>query len=219
MDRTGVSGFTLVELVIVLAVVGALLALAAANLLAWSENQRAATSARSVADAISLARAEAMRTGDQVLVAFDIEAGLTGITSDIVIVNDGAPGVADCEIDAGEIIAAIPLERGVRFGSDPNLANGAIAPDDIGTSGNQSSGSSFVDAGSPAADASWVLFGPDGMPRLFKEDGAAPCDDLGAIGAGGGGIYLTNGARDYAVVLSPLGTTRLHRWDGSAWTQ
>lgn len=215
------AGFTLVELVVILALIGLVTALAASNLSHYAENQRAATSARAVADAFSLGRAEAIRTGSQVIVAFDIESGLDGISSDIVIARDEAGGAADCEIDAGEIIEELPLLAGVSWGTDPALANGAPAPDDAGGSGNQATGSSFQDAGSPEADASWVMFSPDGMPHLFTEDGTAPCDEVGAVGEAGGAIYLTNGKRDYAVVLSALGIPRLHRWnpENGAWTE
>jgi type II secretory pathway pseudopilin PulG len=215
------TGFTLIELVIILALIGLATAIAASNLSSYSENQRAATSARSVADAFALGRAEAIRTGNQFIVAFDIEDGLDGITSDIVIVNDGAPDVADCEITAGEIVESIDLLPGVSFGTDPDLANGTPAPDDVGSSGNQETGSSFVDAGSPVAAASWVMITPDGMPHLFTEDGTAPCDEVSPVGDAGGAIYVTNGNRDYAVVLSALGTARLHRWtpEQGAWTK
>ena len=221
LGRDTLAGFTLVELVIVLALISLATLIAASNLSSYSENQRAATSARSVADAFSLARAEAIRTGNQVIVAFDIESGLDGITSDIVISKDGAPAAADCEIDAGEIIETVSLEPGVSWGTDPDLADGAAAPDDGGGSGNQATGSSFEDAGSPAADASWVMFTPDGMPHLFTEDGTAPCDEVSPVGEASGAIYLTNGSRDYAVVLSALGLPRLHRWnpEQGAWTE
>lgn len=223
MDRDGLAGMTLLELVVVLAMVGALLAFAGSTVSSWSEDQRAATSARAVADAMGLARAEAIRTGSHHIVAFDIEAGLAGIDSDIVIANDSAPANSNCVIEAGEIVHRIPLERDVRFGSDPALANGAAAPDDSGASGNQLTGSSFTDASSPAVEASWVLFSSDGLPHRFTENASTtpPCDDLGPIGDAGGAIYLTNGNRDYAVVLSPLGTVRLHRWQSGAgaWSQ
>jgi type II secretory pathway pseudopilin PulG len=223
LDRDGLAGMTLLELVVVLALVAAMLAFAGSTVGSWSMDQRAATSARSVADAMSLARAEAIRTGSNHIVAFDIEAGLAGIDSDIVIVNDGAPATSNCVIEAGEIVHRISLEQDVRFGSDPALANGTAAPDDAGASGNQAIGSSFTDAGSPAAEASWVLFSPDGLPHRFSENASTtpPCDDLGPIGDAGGAIYLTNGTRDYAVVLSPLGTVRLHRWQpgAGAWSQ
>ena len=38
---------------------------------------------------------------------------------------------------------------------------------------------------------------------------------------GGGGIYLTTGNRDFAAVLSPLGTVRVHMWNAAtgSWKQ
>lgn len=215
---------TLVELVVAMALVGAMLALAASNLSDWSANQRATTSARSVADAFALARGEAIRTGSNHIVAFDIESGLSGISADVVIVNDGPTGslagASNCHIDAGEIVHTISLEQGVGWGTDPDLANGAAAPNDSGASGNQASGSSFTNA--TTGDASWVLFGSDGLPRRFTQNGSTtpPCTALGSVGQAGGAIYLTNGNRDYAVVMSPLGTVRLHRWQegAGAWT-
>ena len=223
MDRDGLAGMTLLELMVVLALIGALLAFAGSMVGNWSVDQRAATSARSVADAFSLARAEAIRTGSNHIVAFNIEAGLSGITSDVVIVNDGPPTTSNCVIEAGEIVHSVSLEQGVSFGSDPALANGTAAPSDSGASGNQLAGSSFIDASSPAVAASWVMFTSDGLPHRFSENASTtpPCDDLGPIGDAGGAIYVTNGNRDYAVVLSPLGTVRLHRWQSGAgaWSQ
>ena len=35
---------------------------------------------------------------------------------------------------------------------------------------------------------------------------------------GGAAFYLTNGTRDYAVVMSPMGGVRVHVWRGGAWT-
>jgi type II secretory pathway pseudopilin PulG len=214
---------TLLELMVVLALVGAMLAFAGSMVGNWSEDQRAASSARSVADAISLARAEAIRTGSNHIVAFDIEAGLAGIDSDVVIVNDGPPATANCVIDAGEIVHRVALEQGVAFGSDPGLANGAAAPGDAGASGNQLAGSSFTDGSSPAGDASWVVFASDGLPRRFTENPSTtpPCDDVGPVGDAGGAIYVSNGNRDYAVVMSPLGSVRVHRWESGsgAWSQ
>ena len=226
MGRDARAGMTLLELVVVLAMIGAMVALAASSLSDWSANQRAATSARAMADAFALARAEAIRTGSNHIVAFNIESGLSGISSDVVIVNDGPTGntagvSSNCVIDTGEIVQSISLEQGVRFGSDPALANGAAAPNDSGASGDQLAGSSFTNA--TTGDASWVMFGSDGLPRRFTENASTtpPCTALGAVGQAGGAIYLTNGRRDYAIVMSPLGSVRLHRWNqgAGAWTQ
>lgn len=213
---------TLLELVVSLALVGVMVALAASTLSNWGENQRAATSARSVADAFSLARAEAIRTGSNHVVAFDIETGLAGISSDVVIVNDGPASTSNCRIDDGGLVHRISLEQGVSFGSDPSLANGTAAPNDSGASGNQANGSSFTNA--TTGDASWVMFFADGLPRRFTQNGdtnPCPAANLGPVGQAGGAIYVTNGNRDYAIVMSPLGTVRLHRWqEGAAgWTQ
>jgi prepilin-type N-terminal cleavage/methylation domain-containing protein len=215
------AGFTLVELVIVLAVIGAVTAIAASNLFGWFSNQRAATSARAVFDAFGLARAQAIRTGNNTIVAFKVETGLNNLNQDIIIANDGAPATANCALDSGETLQTVTLERGVQYGTTSTLSNGAAAPDDSGTSGRQSVGSSFANGSNPAGNASWVVFTGDGMPHRFTQDGTAPCDNVSVAGRGGGAIYLTNGKRDYAVVLSPLGTARLHRWNktSGSWTQ
>jgi len=216
------TGMTLLELMVGLVVLAVMLAFGAATLGRWSDDQRAASSARDVADAFALARAEALRSGSNHIVAFDVESGLSGISSDIVIVDDGAPANADCRIDSDEIVHRISLGRGVSFGTDAGLANGTPAPDDDGDSGNQAAGASFTDADSPAGDASWVVFMSDGLPRRFSQNATAvpPCSDVGPVGDAGGAIYLTNGNRDYGVVLSPLGSARVHRWvNGSGWTQ
>ena len=72
----------------------------------------------------------------------------------------------------------------------------------------------FTDpAGNPSR---WVVFLPDGMPRAFSTGPFA----AGAVGAGGGAVYVSSGTRDYAVVLAPLGGVRVHSWNrgASAWT-
>jgi len=207
---------TLIELVAVMALIGAMLAIGLFTMEGWNEDQRVKSAARSIGDAFSLARAEAIRSGSNHIVAFPIEAGLAGITAPVVIVNDGPSTTSNCRIDAGEIIQTVPAEAGVLWGTDAALANGTPAPDDAGGSGNQSTGSSFTDA-SMATPASWVMFQPDGIPRAFTQNAVAtpPCTNVGQAGQGGGAIYVTNGRRDYAVVLSPLGAVRLHAWNPS----
>jgi hypothetical protein len=113
-------------------------------------------------------------------------------------------------IDAGEVQQGISAERDVAWGSA--VSGGAAAPGDVGL-GDRSSGSSF---NSPAgAGTTWVVFQPNGIPVGFD----AACD-TGDVGSGAGALYLTNGRRDYAVVMSPLGTVRVHVWQQGAgrWT-
>ena len=64
----------------------------------------------------------------------------------------------------------------------------------------------------------WLLFRGDGMPVGFSGSGGN-CGNVGSTGTGGAAFYLTNGKRDYSVVLSPLGSVRVHAWaDSAGWT-
>ena len=82
---------------------------------------------------------------------------------------------------------------------------------DEGT-GTYTSGSSFTDGA--GGDATWVLIRPDGTPRSATTGCA-----MGALGSGGGAVYLGNAERDLAVVVTPLGATRVYTWEevSSSW--
>ena len=212
------AGITLIEIVIVVAVVGLLVLVAAFGFGGWQEDQRVKSAARSVADAFLLARAEAIRTGNVHFVVFDD----LGATAPIEIVNDGTVATANCRIDAGETVHQVAAVPGIAWGTTATLANGTAAPGDPGLAvANIAAGSSFTDASmNPANDARWVRFEPDGLPRLFTPNAGA-CGAIGIAGQGGGAIYLTNTERDYAIVLTQLGAARVHRWNpsGGAWSQ
>jgi hypothetical protein len=49
---------------------------------------------------------------------------------------------------------------------------------------------------------------PDGRPLGFD----AACT-MGQLGSGNGAVYITNGSRDFAIVLNPLGGVRVHSWN------
>ncbi len=216
MKRRNQAGMTLIELVVVLAVVSALIATATLGISAWAQDQRLKTSARAVSDAFMLGRAEAIRSGNSHLVVYGLGA-LANADADIVIVNDDRPDLANCSIASSEIIHRVNLENGVSWGTTASLAGTTVAPDDQGLAvGNTQYGSSFTTAAlDPNTPASWVIFQPDGVPLLFTTDGS-DCTLIGLRGEGGGGIYVTNGRRDYAIVLSPLGTSRVLGWNPSS---
>ncbi len=235
MRRRG-SGFSLIEMMVVVAIVAVVGALAVPAVGRWSEDQRVKGAARGVADAFLLARAEAIRTGSNHLVVLGAAMGVASstvrtalgvespvvITDPIAIVDDGPPGTADCNVAANEVRHRMGAVQGVLWGTTGSLAGSTPAPDDPGgaTGSIATLGTSFTDASNPAGNASWVLFQPDGLPRLFTPK-SGDCDAVGLVGQGGGAIYLTNGRRDYAVVLGPLGTARVHVWDqgAGAWRQ
>jgi prepilin-type N-terminal cleavage/methylation domain-containing protein len=215
--RRSRSGFTLVEMIVVVGIAAVLVAMAVPAMDAWSTNQRAKSAIRSVANALSTGRSEAIRTGNHHIVFFQLDAQGNplldgeGVAVPLAIVNDDRPGGPNqnCTIDANETVGVGRAEPGIAWG----VANAsARVPTDFGT-GSIATGSSFTDTSGNAAP--WVLFRPDGVPISF-----APACTLGGTGSGVGAIYVSNGRRDYAAVLTALGGIRTHAWDngGGQWT-
>ena len=163
------AGFTLIEAMIVVTVVGVMVATAIPSMNQWLANNRLNDSARSVNAAFSFARSEAIRSGNLHLVFFDKDAGgidlqdSGGQDVDILVIDEGRPGSTDqdCTIDTGERVLDMNLGAGVSFGT---TYAGSAAPSDNG-GGTYSTGSSFTDPSNNAA--TWVLFRPEGTPLAF----------------------------------------------------
>ena len=215
----------MIELAVVIAIIGVMAALSAPKLEQFFANQRLKAAARGVADAFRLAQSEAIRTGDPHIVFFSVGnppatdpngTGLgfasAGRPWPLVVLDDRTPSLSNCKIDGGETQEHLlrPVD-GVSWGFA--RSGGVVAPGDVG-GGNPATGSTFLSRPG-GANTTWVMFRPDGIPMGFD----AACT-LGGIGSGGGSIYLTNGIRDYAVVLSPLGSVKVHAWNvaAGAWT-
>jgi prepilin-type N-terminal cleavage/methylation domain-containing protein len=205
-----VPGFTLIEMMVAIAVVAAVILLVATRMDRWRDIEAVKSAARNVEGAFSYARAEAIRTGNYQIVFLRTDLAGDPLEDDdgnvvpILILDDGRPGSADqnCAIDAGEPFEVVRLERGVDFG-----ATAATIPVPLDEGGSPfDGGSSFTDTAGNEAD--WVLFRPDGMPRSIDDT----CD-VGALGSGGGGVYLSNAERDAAIVLTPLGAARVFAWN------
>jgi prepilin-type N-terminal cleavage/methylation domain-containing protein len=220
------SGITLIEVAVAAALLGVLAAIAVPNIAEWARHQRLRDGARSVGDLLLLARSEAIRTGRRQVVFFGLPGSTdpagnpveaNGAWVPMLLLDDGAPAAANCQIEAGEDRQGLAPVDGLAWGA--SVATGPV-PTDAGSgpfAPPSWSGGTFADAaGTPV---SWVLFGPDGLPRVFDGAGGV-CGTLGAAGGGGGALYVTDGERDYAVVLSPLGGVRLHLWnpESGAWS-
>lgn len=211
------AGFSLLELLVVVAIVAIMASAAVPGTSRWLSNQRLTSSAQAVSRGLAHARGEAIKTGNVWIAFFGSDASgsslsdSNGDTVPILLLDDGRPGDPgqNCRIDSGETIVALTMDRDAGFGL--SFSNAKV-PTDTGT-GTLSSGSTFTNGAGGAA--SWVMFRPQGTPMAFN--GACA---LGGVGSGGGGIYLTNGNRDMAVVVTPLGSSRVHRWasDGASWS-
>jgi prepilin-type N-terminal cleavage/methylation domain-containing protein len=213
-ERRNNAGFTMAELMIVVAVIGVFASMAVPATDNWMSSQRLRASGRAVASAMTYARSETVRSGDIHIVFFGQDTatnpltGPRGDTVDVLVINDGRPGVSNCSVDAGEAVLGVTFEEGVAWGSAD--ASAKVASDSGG--GVQNSGSTFLDAaGNPGR---WVMFLPEGIPLAFD----AACA-LGELGTGAGGIYLNDGVKDNAIVLTPLGGRRTYSWNqiGSQW--
>lgn len=219
------SGFTLIEAAVVIAIIGIVSATTLPNVSRYLETGRGRAAAKSVADAFNIARAQAIRTGNNQVVFFSAAGagdtagnGLTDADGDavpILILNDGRPGSGNqnCEIDAGEATITFEAQEGVGWGANaPPTAT--EAPDDDGVTAIPASGSSFR-APNGTTGVTWVQFRPDGVPVAID----SACN-AGRLGSGGGTIYLWTTNRDYAITLSPLGGVRVHVWNptAGAWT-
>jgi prepilin-type N-terminal cleavage/methylation domain-containing protein len=220
MSHRSERAFTLIELMIAVAIIGALAVVVLPNFASWMAGQRLKQAARSVADAFHFARAEAIRTNHRYVVYFETitaadPAGTPlqdaqGDYVPLLVLDDGPAATANCEIDPGETtITPIPILDGVLWGA--SKATSAAPLDD--PAAVLSNGTTFLD---PAGnDANWVVFRPDGVPVGFDD----ACL-LGQTGSGGGSVYVTDGRRDYAITLSPLGAVRIHTWEevSASWT-
>ncbi len=217
-------GVTLLELVVVLAIIGVFSLISMTLMEGGLEDSRAKAAVRDFADLFMLARSEAIRTGDNHLVFFEKDAqdqpltSATGRAAAAVVIRDanenGKIDTGDSNIASVLVDNTGSLQWGATFAGPAALK----APNDnvVATFPATSADFTCCTLTEPDDDpARWVMFQPDGIPRSFSIDAFA----TGDLSSGGGAVYVTSSERDFAVVLTPLGTVRVHAHPkgGTAW--
>jgi prepilin-type N-terminal cleavage/methylation domain-containing protein len=208
------TGFTLIEIMIVVAIVGVITLASVPAFNSWTQNTRTRAAARSMADLLLLARSQAIRSSIDHLVFFQTDAdgaALTDSNGNEVLAlltrdlnGDGMP-------TANEYMASVPIDSAAGLSWGFNMAS-LSAPGDPDATMTRNWTFREPDGATPA---NWVLFRPDGLPRAFKVGSF----ERGEVGSGAGAVYLTSGRRDYAIVLAPLGGVRVESWNagGGQW--
>ena len=218
-------GFTILEIMIVVAIAALMVALGYPSWTRMNDNIRLKTAARAVQDTFGYAREQAVRSGRRHLVLSQTPPAVDGcglaIPNPLMVLDDTN---LNCCIDPGEPIW-VPEEL-----AQPGVQQTALwgvtnatgrVPNDAGA-GNQTLGATFLRP--TGTQSPGVAFRGDGIPITLS--GACVA---GNVGSGAGGYYFTNGRpglgasqrRDLAVVLSALGTSKVYSWDAvaGAWTR
>ncbi len=206
------AGVTLIEVVIVGAVVAVLAAAGGMGLQSWFAGQRAKHAARQLADLVTLARVEAIRTRVNHLVFFQTDAGGNplseptgnGVAALVVRDDDG-----DGAPDPGEFRSAVPFDPSGLLSWGVSVAT-VPAPGDPTPDGANPPPTPWTFRQPNGSDANWVVFLPDGTPRAFGIGGGF---NNGPVASGDGAVYVSSAERDYALVVAPLGGVRVHAWD------
>ncbi|MDD2464692.1 MAG: prepilin-type N-terminal cleavage/methylation domain-containing protein [Desulfobulbus sp.] len=147
-DRTG---FTLIELMIVLAILGIIAGIGTTTLLNIVPNMRLKSASRDIFSAIMLTKAEAIKRGIFVAVNFDD----TKNTFEVFLDNGGGTDTGNGQKDLNEIFLIQPTElpKNIEFG-----------PVDLNNDGDYSDSGETNEADGISFPLNTLVFSPKGIP-------------------------------------------------------
>jgi len=208
------SGTSLVEMMLIVAVIGVLASTGGVAMRSWLSAQLVQSTSRSIADLVHQGRGEAIRTGVTHLVFFQTDADASALVTPagdaaaaLLIRDDDGDGAPD----SNEFVRAVFADDTNRLSWGVTTATTPVPTDPTPDHG-QPPPSPWTFQQPDGSAANWVALFPDGTPRSFAV-GPFAADPLGS---GAGAVYLTDGSRDYAVVVASLGGVRVHGWDAAA---
>jgi type IV fimbrial biogenesis protein FimT len=179
------TGFTLVEVIVVVAIVGILAVIAVPNFLSWLPNMRLNSAARDLYGIIMKAKGEAAKRNSNCTLNFN--QSINGTTYAYVLFedNNSTPG-RNSEYDAGEQVIAQQQW-----------------PKDVFLDATQGGGDglSFTDNGDP----------PPSSPSISFKPNAIPTDNDGGIANGSAFLTNTKG-RKKKVVVNQYGNVRIENY-------
>ena len=111
-DLISIKGFTLLELLIVIAIAAVLMAIGVPNFSKWKEKHEINGQAQKVYSDMMLARSTSIKNNNNVLITFDTAKNLYKVHDDTD--SDGVE-------DHGEAVKSVNLENNVEFGYVPEL--------------------------------------------------------------------------------------------------
>ncbi len=164
--RTSQRGFTIIEVMITLAVIGVLLGLGAPGFIEWLQNQQIRAAAEATLNGLQVARGEAVRRNTPV--RFQL---VSDLTSSCVLASDSATGACDATTDSGQPVpppGRILQRRTSAEGSPNAVARSVFVPSPPAAPAAQAASTvTFAALGNVVANA-------DGTPSIVKIDVTNP---------------------------------------------